>query len=254
VGWSFDPVQLAPIALAALLYGRRLQTLARRGDPLPAQVVAAFAAGLLVLLVAVVTPIAAIGEHRLFSVHMLQHLLIGDVAPFLLVLGLTDTQLRPWGPLRALTHPLVAIPLWAGGLWLWHLPFLYDGALRHEPVHAAEHASFLVGGLLLWSALLARVSGPAWFGPGARLAALGLVWVNGVALANVFIWSGHAWYPPYVHAPRTWGIAPLADQRTGGGVMLLEMMLVGIVAFVLIGLGWLEQAELRQRRHEERAG
>jgi putative membrane protein len=251
VGWSFDPVQLAPIALAALLYGRRLRM---RGGPIATGASASVVAGLLVLVAALVTPIAAIGEHRLFSVHMVQHLLIGDVAPFLLVLGLADTPHRPPRRLHALTHPLVALPLWAADLWIWHLPLLYDGALRHEPVHAAEHASFLVCGMLLWCTLLARGSGPQWFGPGARLVALGLVWANGAALANVFLWSGHTWYGPYTRAPRTWGLSPLADQRAGGGLMLLEMMLLGIVAFVLVGLGWLEQAELRQRERDQRSG
>jgi putative membrane protein len=207
-----------------------------------------------VLVIAVISPVDSIGEERLFSVHMAQHLLIGDIAPLLLVLGLSGPLLRPLlAPrpvqrLRVLTHPLVALPLWAVDLWLWHWPALYDAALRHDIVHSLEHLCFFTGGALLWTALLGLLPGPRWFGPGARLGALGFVWVVGIPLANVFLFSGHAYYPPYVHAPRTWGLSPLDDQRAGGGVMLVEMMLVGAVVFVVLGLRWFGEAERRQLR------
>ena len=86
------------------------------------------------------------------------------------------------------------------------------------------------------------------------MAALGFVWATGGALANVFLWSDRAFYPPYGHAVRTWGLSPLADQRAGGGVMLLEMMFVGAVVFVLAGLDWLADAERRQALIEAREG
>ncbi len=258
MGWSFDPVQLAPIVVMALLYARRAATLASRGRPVGRARAASFAAGLLVLVLALVSPLDSIGETRLFAVHMAQHLLIGDIAPLLIVLGLSGPLLRPLlalrglGRARALAHPLVALPLWAVDLWVWHLPALYDAALRNDLVHAAEHACFFTGGLLLWSTLLGLLPGPRWFGPGARLVGLGFAFASGSALANLFLWSDRAWYPPYVDAPRTWGLSPLADQRAGGGVMLVEMMFVGAVVFVLVGLGWLAEAEVRQLRRDAR--
>jgi putative membrane protein len=250
VGWTLDPLGLAACLVAATAYASRARTLRRRGRPVPLPRIAAFAVGLVLLVLALVSPLDTIGESRLFSVHMAQHLVIGDLAPLLLVLGLSGPLLRPllavhwlWS-LRALTHPLVALPLWAADLWLWHVPLLYDGALRHPAVHALEHASFLTGGLLLWTALLGLLPGPRWFGPGSRVAALGFVWVTGAALANLFLWSDRPYYAPYVDAPRTWGLSALADQRAGGGVMLLEMMLVGTVVFVAAGLEWLAAPEL----------
>jgi cytochrome c oxidase assembly factor CtaG len=258
MGWSFEPAQLVPIAVAGLLYARRAQTLRRRGRPVPTAKVVSFCCGLLVLLLAVVTPVDSIGENRLFSVHMAQHLMIGDLAPLLIVLGLSGPLLRPLlAPrfvqrARALVHPLVALPLWAANLWVWHLPRLYDAALEHAWVHALQHACFFAAGLLLWSTLLGLLPGPRWFGRGVQFAALGLVWIAGAALANVFLWSTRAYYPPYVAAPRTWGLSPLGDQRAGGGVMLLEMMFVGSVVFVVLGLRWLEDAERRQQRLEAR--
>jgi cytochrome c oxidase assembly factor CtaG len=254
VGWTFDLVPLAAIAVAAVAYARRAWTLSRRGRRVATAKLLAFAAALGVLVLAVVSPVDSIGEERLFSVHMAQHLLIGDVAPLLAVLGFSGPILRPLlAPrpvqrVRLLAHPLVALPVWALDLWLWHLPTLYDAALRRDLVHSLEHACFFAGGLLLWTSVLGLLPGPRWFGAGARLAALGFVWLVGVPLANVFLWSGHAYYPPYVEAPRTWGLSPLEDQRAGGGVMLVEMMLVGAIVFVALGLEWLAEAERRQAR------
>jgi len=248
-----------PIAVAAALYARRARTLRSRGRPVPPAKALSYAAGLLVIVLALVSPIDAIGEERLFSVHMVQHLMLSDIAPLLIVLGLSGPLLRPllafrivqWG--RVLTHPLVALPLWAANLWLWHLPRLYDAALEHDAVHALQHACFFTGGLLLWTAVLGLLPGPRWFGRGAQLGALAFAWVAGTALANVFLWSDRAYYEPYVDAPRTWGLSPLGDQRAGGGVMLLEMMFVGAAIFVVLGLRWLEDAERRQQRLETRA-
>jgi putative membrane protein len=252
VGWTLDPLGLAACLVAAAAYATRARTLHRRGHPVPPFRLAAFAAGLLALVLALVSPLDTIGESRLFSVHMAQHLVIGDLAPLLLALGLSGPLLRPllaqrwlW-KLRGLTHPLVALPLWAVNLWLWHLPLLYDGALRHPAVHALEHAAFLAGGLLLWSCLLGLLPGPRWFGPGSRVAALGFVWVTGGVLANLFLWSGHPFYGPYVEAPRTWGLSAVSDQRAGGGIMLVEMMVVGTVVFVMAGFDWLAEAESRE--------
>lgn len=254
MGWTFDPLQLVPVAAAAVAYGWRAQTLRRRGRRVPPARAAAFAAGLLVVVLALVSPLDSIGERRLFGVHMAQHLLLGDLAPLLVVVGLTRPLLRPLlAPrplqrLRVLTTPLVALPLWAADLWLWHWPRLYDAALAHDAVHALEHACFFAAGALLWTSLLGLLPGPRWFGAGARLGALGFVWIAGGALANLFLWSGRPRYPPYVHAPRTWGLSPLADQRLGGGLMLLEMtVLVGGI-FVVLGLRWLHDAERTQLR------
>jgi len=254
VGWTLDPVQLAPVAVAAALYALRARTLRRRGRPVPLPRRAAFAAALVVLVLALVSPLDTLGEKRLFAAHMAQHLLLGDVAPLLAVLGLSGPLLRPLlAPrpvqrLRALTHPLVALPLWGIDLWLWHLPRLYDAALANDAVHALEHACFFGFGALLWTTLLGLLPGPRWFGIGARVGALGFVWVAGGALSNLFLWSGRPYYPRYVDAPRAWGLSPLADQRLGGGIMLAEMSVVVLSVFVLLGLRWLQETERRQVR------
>jgi cytochrome c oxidase assembly factor CtaG len=251
---------VAGLLVAAIGWFALVRRVRRRhpDTPVPAARTVAFLGGLGAIAVALMSGIERY-DTTLFSVHMVQHLLIGDLAPLLLALGLSGPLLRPLlAPrpvqrLRFLTHPLVALPLWALNLGVWHLPFLYDAALEHPLVHALQHVCFLAGGLLLWSTLLGLLPGPRWYGLGARLASLAVVWVVGAALANVFLWSDTAYYHPYVQAPRTWGLSPLDDQRAGGGVMLVEMMLVGAAVFVVLGLRWLEDAERRQRRLEARA-
>lgn len=251
--WSFEPTQVAPILVLTAAYTVRAVRLRVRGRPVPAVRLACFGAGVLVLLASLVTPIDAIGETRLFSIHMLQHVLIGDVAPFLIVLGLTGPLLRPVLALpgvvrlRGLAHPVVALPLWALDLAFWHVPLLYDAALDHDAVHALEHLCFFTWGALLWAALLEPLPGPAWFGAGRKVVYVVVMWFYALGLSQVFIWSQHPFYAVYVHAPRLWGLSPLADQRIGGGVMLVEGSFVMLGTLVWLLLRWFAESEARQR-------
>ena len=256
-GWTFDPLPLAAIALVGVAYAGRVRTLGRRGAPVPAWKPVLFALALATLVLALVSPVDRIGEERLFSVHMLQHLLIGDVAPLLAVLGLSGPLLRPAlalpfvARLRVLAQPLVALPLWAVNLYAWHLPRLYDAALANAAVHALQHVLFFSCGLLLWAALLEVLPGPRWYGTGAKLVSLAFVWIAGGVLANVFLWSNTGFYSPYRDAPRLWGITAVADQRIGGGLMLLEMSVVVLAVALVLGLRWLGEGERRQRLLEQ---
>src|SRR5690242_21411362 len=139
--WTLDPLQIVPTLVIAALYARRVLTLRARGTPVPGWRIVLFALGILILLVAFVSPVHALGE-RMFSFHMLQHVLLGDLAPLALLAGLTGPILQPalkWlYRLRFLANPLVALPLWATNLYLWHLPVLYDAAVRHDSVHGRE--------------------------------------------------------------------------------------------------------------------
>lgn len=219
-------LQITCIAFVAALYLAGLSRLRRRGRPIRGRRVAAFAAGLFILLVASVAPL----EGR-FATHMLQHLLIGDLAPICLVLGVDGPLLRPmlaFGAvrrLRVLAHPLVALPLWAASLVAWHLPATYDATLRHPELHALQHATFLISGTLLWAALLEPLPGPRWFTASRKLLYVGAMWLVTVSLSQVLLWSGHALYP--------YG---LADQRAGGGLMLVEgsVVMIGVAVWLLL--------------------
>jgi cytochrome c oxidase assembly factor CtaG len=250
--WTFDPLPLATIAVVGIAYTRRSLTLRARRIHVDRRRQLAFGSSLLVLVLAVSSPVDRIGEERLFSAHMLQHLMLGDLAPLLAVLGLSGPLLRPVlalsfaSGLRLLAHPIIALPLWAANLYAWHVPLLYEAALAHPAIHATEHACFYAGGLLLWSAILEVLPGARWYGTGAKLGSLAVVWLIGGILSNVLLWSTHGFYAPYRGAPRMWGLSPLADQRLGGGLMLLEMTAVVLPVSLFLAFRWLRESERRQ--------
>jgi cytochrome c oxidase assembly factor CtaG len=251
--WNFDPIELSLLALVGALYWRRARTLAQRRRAVPRARAAAFAAGLLTLFVALASPIDTIGEERLFSVHMLQHLLLGDVGALLLVLGLDGRLLRPLlrfrlvHRLRALAHPLVALPLWAASFVAWHLPVLFDAALRHDAIHAVQHVLFVTLGMLLWAGLLEPLPGPVWFTAPWKIPYVLVMWLVMLVLSQVFIWSNHVYYAPYAHDTALWGLSHLADQKAGGGVMLVESAFTMMPALVWVLLQVLRESESRQR-------
>jgi cytochrome c oxidase assembly factor CtaG len=251
--WNLDPLEVSILVLFAVLYARRARTLRRRGRAVSRQRIAAFAAGLLTLFVALASPIDTIGEERLFSMHMLQHLLLGDVGALLLVLGLDGRMLRPLlrvrlvHRLRVLAHPLVALPLWAGNFVVWHLPALFDAALRNDAIHALQHSLFVALGMLLWSALLEPLPGPAWFTAPWKIPYVLTMWLVMLVLSQVFLWSSRVYYVPYTHDAALWGLDHLADQKAGGGVMLVESVFTMLPALVWVLLRVLRESEARQR-------
>jgi cytochrome c oxidase assembly factor CtaG len=249
--WTFDPLQIAPTILLAALYARRVRTLRARGTHVPAWRIASFATGIALLFVALVSPIHAIGE-QLFSFHMLQHVLLGDLAPLALLAGLTGPILRPalahLHRLRFLANPFVALPLWAVNLYVWHLPFLYEAAVRHDSVHALEHLCFFTGGTIMWLPVLETLPAPEWFGTGAKIGYIAVVRGVETVLGNVFFWAGGVFYPAvYVHRQYLWGLSPLEDQGLAGAVMMIEGSIVTLVALAWLFLRMASEGELRQR-------
>lgn len=250
--WTFDPLQLAPVVLAALAYGMRARTLRGRGTPMAGWRVALFATGIALLLLAFASPVASLGERELFSLHMLQHVVVGDLAPLCLLGGLSGPMLRPLlalrpvERLRVLANPAVALPIWAVNLYVWHVPLLYEAAVRHSAVHALEHVSFFTAGLIVWLPVLETLPAPEWFGTGPKLAYIAGVRVVETILGNVFVWSGTVFYGVYDRGDELWGIGPLQDQGLAGAVMMIEGSLVTIVALAWLFLRLAREGELRQ--------
>jgi cytochrome c oxidase assembly factor CtaG len=250
--WSFEPLQLVPIAVGALLYWKRARTLARKGTPVAEWRYFLFSLGIGLLVIALVSPIATLGEEESFAFHMVQHLLLGDLAPLCIVAGLTGPILRPLLSIRAvrtlrfLTHPFVSLPVWGINLYLWHLPFFWEAALRHQAVHALEHASFFAAGALMWATVIEVLPGPEWFGTGAKMGYIVAVRVATTILGNVFVWAGSPFYPIYEHAQRPWGLSAGADQGIAGGVMMIEGSIVTLGALAWLFLRLAEEGELRQ--------
>jgi putative membrane protein len=249
---TYEPLQLLPVMAIAVAYGIRASHLAREDRPVPVWRQLCFGAGALLIVLALVTPVAHMGEELLVA-HMAQHLVLGDLAALLIVLGLTGPMLQPllairWlGWLRALAHPLVALPLWAANLYLWHLPVLYEGALSSEALHVLEHASFVGAGVLMWTALLGPLPKPAWFGNAARLVYVVAVRLIGAVLGNVLAWSGTDLYPAYAAGREEWDLTALADQGAAGMVMMIESGFVTLGLFAWIFIRWARETEERQR-------
>ena len=244
-------LQLAPLTLLALAYAQRARALARHGQPPPRWRQACFYAALL-LIAATLSGLGQPSQEELFA-HMIEHLLLGDIAALLIVLGLTGPLLAPllriraFDRLRALTHPCVAFPLWALDLYVWHLPALYEAALRHAGVHALEHAMFLACGINMWMCLFGPLPTPRWFGNLARLLYIVAVRLAGSILGNVFLWSGSVFYPFYRHGDSLHAIAPVADQNIAGAVMMVEESLLTIGLFCWLFLRTARESEERQQ-------
>ncbi|HEX5223981.1 MAG TPA: cytochrome c oxidase assembly protein [Solirubrobacteraceae bacterium] len=243
-------VQLGPLLAIGLLYAKRVRTLAHSRHPVPGWRQACFYGGFVVIAAA----LSGLGgeSQELLYAHMIEHLLLGDIAALLIVLGLTGPllvpvlQIRFFDRLRVLAHPLVAFPLWAVDLYVWHLPVFYEAALRHTWVHALEHAMFLGFGVNMWMCLFGPLPMPQWFGNLGKLVYIFAVRLTGTVLGNVFLWAGGAFYPFYEHGDALAGITPVADQRIAGAIMMVEESFLTLGLFCWLFLRAARENEERQ--------
>lgn len=227
------PLELLPMLIVAGLYAKRSMTLAERGRPLPLWRQICFAAGLLMIVAALITPIADAAED-LVLVHMVEHLMIGDLASLLLVLGLTGPLLQPilairlFDRLRILAHPAVALPLYALNMYFWHAPPLYDAAYGTAPVHFLEHATFISFGCLVWMPVFGPLPMPRWFSAGWKVAYVIVMRLLTTVLGNVLMWSGTVLYTVYAKGEHEYGIAAITDQSIAGVIMMVEGTFLGL--------------------------
>jgi len=234
----------ALLGLGALLFAQSVVRLRGRGRPDLAgwDRVALFAAALALAWVALLSPLDRVAEEKLLAGHMTQHVLIGDLVPALALLAvrgplvlflLPAAVLAPLArsPLRralhALLRPKVAFALWAANLAIWHIPALYDTALRHDSVHYLEHTCWVFAGFLVWMLLLdPRLSA------GRRVALAAAMFATGQVLTDVLVFSFSNLYPAYHGA---YGISAVTDQQLAGVVMMVEQLLtLGTLVAVLL--------------------
>jgi cytochrome c oxidase assembly factor CtaG len=251
--WSAEPIVLAVAALALGLFAQAFVRLRRRGrsDHAGWSRAALFGTGVAIGVLAVSSPLDAVGEEYLISAHMTQHLLLGDVVPALLLLALRGPLLFFFLPpgilgplagagwLRAalsfLLRPRVSFAAWALGLAVWHVPAAYDLVLTRQWAHDLQHTTFLVGGLLAWTQLVdpARRGVPTVAG---RIAFAVGMFVCGTILADVLVFSFEPLYPAYaLQDERLLGLSPLTDQRLAGVAMMVEQLVtLGICVALLL--------------------
>jgi putative membrane protein len=240
-GGPLEPIQPLAAGLAVAAYYVRARHLSTEGRPVPLWRQLSFYAGMGLIVATLASPLGHIAEELLF-VHMIEHLLVADIGALLLVLGVTGPVLQPilkirlFDRLRVLAHPAIALPIWALNLYLWHLPILYEAALRHAPVHALEHMLFVACGINMWMPLFGPLPKPQWFGNLMKVGYIVAVRLTGALLGNVFVWSGAVFYSYYARGEAYWGISALRDQGIAGSVMMIEgsFLTIGLFAWLLL--------------------
>jgi cytochrome c oxidase assembly factor CtaG len=247
--WSAPPAVVAAAALAVVLFAHGWLRLRRRGraDLADWRRAALFAAGLAIVLGGLLSPIHSIGENHLLWVHMLQHVLIGDLGIALLVLSIRGPLLvfllppAVLGPiarnhdvravLSFIMRPRVAFALWAANLALWHVPRFYVDAVLHPWLHDLEHVCWMLAGTLVWI-LMIDPGAHRRLTPGGRVALAVAMFGAGQILTDVLVFSFHPLYPLYRGA---YGVSALTDQKLAGLVMMAEQLVVlGTFVFLTI--------------------
>ena len=258
LSWTLDPGVLVLVGALIAVYVPRWRRV-RRQEARAASLgrLACFTGGVLIILAALVSPLDGLSDQS-FAAHMVQHVLLLDLAPILLILSTNRVLLRPAtrrlsalerqaGPLA---HPAFAVALYVVTIWAWHAPAAYDLALHNADVHALEHISFTIAGGLYWWHVLSPIRSRA------RLRGLGvigymavtkvLVGMLGIGLAFV----GRAFYPYYAHRAHIWGLTAVTDQSVAGLVMAVEQSIVMGAALTVLFVRMLSESEAEQRRRE----
>jgi cytochrome c oxidase assembly factor CtaG len=240
-------------AVAALLFLQAVVRLRRRGRPDLAgwDRVVLFGAGLGVTLFALIGPLDRLADEKLLFAHMSQHVLIGDLGPALMVTALRGPLLVFFLPaailaplarnrsvrtvLGTLLKPRVAFSLWAANLAIWHVPYIYDLALRHQNLHDFEHVCWMFCGLLVWT-LLVDPGSHKRLTVGGRVALAASMFAAGMILSDVLIFTFTPLYPFYRGA---YGLSAVTDQQLAGIVMTVEQLVtLGICVALILRPRW----------------
>ena len=268
--WTLNPLVILALGLATVLYVRAYRRARARSSAVGAGHWVPYGAGLLMLALALLSPLDPIGDRYLLSAHMVQHVLLSDIAPALLVLGLRR-PLLPLGLSRGallavaprgrfgkvlarLTSPWLAIPLWAIATWVWAIPSVFDFATAHPTVHAFEHATLFYTGLALWWLIVDPLPRARLRPGGERLALLGFTRLASAAICVPLTWLAHTEYPFYAGAPRAFGLSAINDQHlAGAGMCFIEFLVFGI-AFAAVFISVLGRSEAGAAVAERAAG
>jgi putative membrane protein len=268
--WNWDPILVLSLVLCGWVYAAGLQKLGQRprhSHSIISWRSISFAAGWITLFVALISPLDAVST-ALFSAHMLQHMLLIVIAPPLLVLGVspvpfllafdlpvrrtlgqywqTITWLKPaW---RALTWPPVAWAVHVLTLWVWHLPWLYQAALKNEALHILEHLSFIFSALLFWWTILRLRRDLGRGDPG--ILALFTMALQGGLLSALITFAPTPWYAAYASTTLPWGRTPLEDQQLAGAIMWIPVGTIYTLAALILLMFALTRIECKARQRE----
>lgn len=252
--WAVPPLEVAAVALVALTV---VGAVHRRGRRMTPARVAYLSTGVAILLVAVCSPLAGLAQGGVLAAHMLQHTLIGAFAPLPLLLAVPRAEPdapRPGGVLGVvwhLAHPVAAFTLWAVSTVLFLLPDIHHAVLVHQSLWVLQQVVFLAVGLLLWMPVLDRWrQSPAWFGTGIKSLYMTGVFFVGLLIANVYWFSGTAFYASHAVAADVWGLDPLQDQANAGTVMMVTHCLLALGATSVLFFRQAREDGIAQRLRE----
>jgi putative membrane protein len=223
--WSLDPDAVAVVPTLVVGYA-----LLQVWWPTPRERRIAFAASQLLLVAVFVTPLETLALHYLLSAHLLQNVVVAEWAPGLAVVGLAPTlarELEQHATVRAVTHPLIALPIWLSTYFVWHVPRIYDAALeRPATLLHLEHATYFAAGALMWWPVV-----HGRWPDGAKAMYLFAAFVLASPLGLLLALLPHPVYPFYEHAPHLWGLGHLTDQQIAGVTMAAEQAIVFFAVF-----------------------
>ena len=259
VHWHAAPPVLVGLLLVLLFYSFGIMRRHPRlgpGAPWPSTHMVRFGLGLLVFYAAIASPLDALGEHYLLSAHMLQHLFLIYPVPMLLLTGTPGWLLQPLlAPsrvlrgLRLLTHPVIACVIFQLVLATWHIPVLYEWALRQRLVHNVEHVTLLATALLMWWPVLSPAPQCPYLAPGVQVVYLLALTIGQIPVSTYITFSSTVLYPTSAVAPRLLPRPPLEDQQLGG--ILMNTVGMGVL-FVMLAVAfwqWFDtESQPRKRR------
>jgi putative membrane protein len=241
--WNVEAMIVVPTLTAVYVWSwRRFEAATWRK--------ACFLSAMALLLAITITPFETIALQYLLWIHLLQNVVLAEWAPLLVVLGITPAlaaELTRPRLLRTLTHPFVALPLWLGTYVLWHVPVVYDTALRHpHSLLHLEHLTYFLAGILMWWSVFQDE--PHRLGSGARAAYVFAGFLLSAPIGLVLALIPEPVYDFYADVPlRLWGLSPLEDQQLGGITMGVEQAIVFFAIFAY----WFFRFLAEQEHHED---
>jgi putative membrane protein len=261
--WHLDVPVMIGLLVSEGLYLLLVERLWRKTGSYDTRAAWAWSIGLVVVFIALESPLDTIAETRLLASHMLQHELMIAVAPPLLLLGLFPRLVVPitrpifkpllrnrftYKLLQVLFSPYCTLGIWLVFVYIWHVPSLYTLALQFQSLHVVEHLSFVVAGTLFWLPIIEPVPGLTRMRPVAKLVYIALGQLGTIPLVVTLLWSPSLIYSYYAWRSPLWNLSHAEDQQLAAIVMMVIDMLVALTALAWITLQALAVAEWQDKR------
>ena len=257
--WNLEPSILIGTVLITGLYLYAIGPYRKRHfpeEPVRTGQTIAFLSGMLIMFLALVSPLDELGDSYLFSAHMVQHLCLTIIGPPLLLLGTPDWIVKQAFKSRVifqiakiLTYPVVAFVLFNVDFWLWHAPPLYNATLENQTIHILEHLTFIFFGLCYWWPIFSPSKDLPSLPIGGQIFYLFISGMPSVLLGAGLTFSPPL-YAPYIAAPRIWGISAATDQQLGGLIMWVPVSIFYIGIMSVLFIRWMLQQEVEQQAKE----